>query len=210
MAERLGSTTSVKKSDDGSTSPEIRVILETGVEVPGEILNVSRAGMHVRFPVRFADGAVLSFRVRDCTAMGQVLYCRPDGDRFFVALTMSGDRRSEPRLSANEQITLVVISAEKPGRIRGRLIDVSQSGVGLRVESSVRVGALVEVRANGGSLLYGEVRNCARAPEGGFRIGILTEESFFGDLRERHLISWRKAAKSYAARIWQGICSWRT
>jgi hypothetical protein len=176
MVESLGSTTWLKKSQEGSTSTEIRVTLDAGMEVRGEILSISRAGMHVRFPVQFPDGAVLSFRVQNCTAIGRVEYCRPDVDQFFIALTMSGDRRREPRLSANEQITLSVISAEKTGRIHGRLVDVSQSGIGLIIESPVAVGALAEVRADGGSVLYGEVRNCTACGDG-FRVGILAEET---------------------------------
>jgi hypothetical protein len=71
---------------DGSRNPEIDVILDTGTEMRGEIVNVSQIGINIRLPVRFADGAVLNLRVQGCSSKGQVLYSRPDGERFFIAV----------------------------------------------------------------------------------------------------------------------------
>lgn len=186
---------------------DIDLILGNGVEVRGEIVNVSRVGMHLRVPVRFADGDVLRFRVHGCTSKGKVLYCRPDGDHYFMALSASGERRKEPRLSADEPVTLSVIYAEGTGRsIRGRLMDISKSGIGVICVSPIAVGCLVEIRADGG-VLYGEVRNCTHMQGGGFRIGILAEEAFAGDLREKHFFSWGRTVQSYAARVWRGVGS---
>jgi len=176
-----------RKIEVDHQDPEIRVILDTGVEVRGKILNVSRVGMHVRVPVRFADRTVLTFRLHDCTSKGQVLYCRPDGDEFFMGLSTSGERRSEPRFSTNELIMLSVISEDKSCRtVRGRLVDVSRSGIGVVTATSVAIGTLVEVRADG-RVLYGEVRNCTEIQRSEFRIGIFVEDTFVRDLREGHL-----------------------
>ena len=105
-----------KVSRKGSPGPESRFILDNGVEVASKILNISRVGIHVHVPVRFDDGAVLTFRLHDCTAKGNVLYCRPDGEEFYMGLSTGIERRSEPRLSAYELVTVRVISADKSGR----------------------------------------------------------------------------------------------
>jgi hypothetical protein len=205
VVESIDLTAWLKKKQSGPTCPEIRVKLDTGVEVPAEILNVSRVGLHVRVPVHLDDGAVLGFGMQDCTAIGQVLYCRPDGNQVFAALMISGDRRREPRLSASEQVTLRVISPQEPGSIRGRLIDVSQSGIGLIIESVVSVGTLVEVQTDGENVLYGAVRNCTKVPADKFRIGILAEETFFGDLREKHLFSFNGMVRSVIGSLRKGF-----
>ena len=206
MAESFGLPAWFKVSRKGSPGPEIRFILDNGVEVAGKILNISRVGIHVHVPVRFDDGAVLTFRLHDCTAKGNVLYCRPDGEEFYMGLSTGIERRSEPRLSAYELVTVRVISADKSGRaLSGRLLDVSQSGIGLLIGFPLSVGALVEVRADSGSVLYGEVRNCAKAPGGGYRIGVFAEESFFGDLRARHLSSIWSIVASLSARVRRAV-----
>jgi hypothetical protein len=184
-----------------STHPEIHLILDMGVEIPGEILNISHVGIHLRVPVRFVDGAVLGFRVHNCTAKGQVLYCRPDGDQFFVALSANGDRRSEPRFAVNQPVTISIVS-EDPRRknSHARLVDVSESGIGVTSDCPFDVGSLVEVCAEG-SVLYGEVRNCSKVPSGLYRLGILAEETFAQDLREEHLSAWKQTLKTCTSRV---------
>jgi hypothetical protein len=202
MAESFGLPAWFKVSRKRSPGPEVHFILDAGVEVAGKILNVSGVGIHVHVPVRFDDGAVLTFRVHDCTAKGNVLYCRPDGEQFYMGLSTGVERRSEPRLSAYELVTVRVISSDKSGRVlSGRLLDVSHSGIGLSLGFPLSVGVLVEVRADSGSVLYGEVRNCAKAPGGGYRIGIFAEESFFGDLRAKHLSSIWSIVMSFSGRV---------
>jgi len=205
MAESVVSAKSHKGKQHFASGPEIRFILDGGVEVRGEILNVSHVGMHLRVPVRFAAGTALEFQVRNHTSKGQVLYCRPDGDQFFMGFSAKGDRRSEPRFTVNEPVTLSIISLEgKERSVRGRLVDVSRSGIGVLSESPFVIGRLLEVSSAGG-VLYGEVRNCAEIQRGKFRIGILAEETFAGDLREKHFSSWSGLVKSFVARMWIGF-----
>jgi hypothetical protein len=90
------------------------------------------------------------------------------------------ERRDKPRLSVNQPVTLTVISDDNSSAMRGRLVDVADSGLGVFVESAVALGAVVEVRADGGSV-YGEVQHCAGASGGGFRIGIVVEEGIAGE-----------------------------
>jgi len=188
-----------------STHSHIELILETGVEVAGEILNISHVGMRVRVPVRFAEGAVLGFRVHDCPAQGQVLHCHPDGDRFILALSVTGDRRREPRFAVNEPVSVGTVSGMGAGKHhRGRLIDVSQSGVGIITGFPFEAGSLVEVCADSG-VLYGEIRSCVRLPDGQYRLGILAEEIFAGDLREKHVAAWKGTLKTCASRIRAGF-----
>ena len=165
---------------------------KAGEETQGEILKVSHGDMQVRAPLRFAEGELLEFRVEDCVSRAQVLYCRPDGDQFFMALvTPAKERRTETRFAAHHSATISIISPDKPGTSRGRLADVSRSGIGVLLPSAIAPGTLVEVRSDG-SVLFGEVRNCARVT-GGYRIGILSEESFIGDFRQQYLSGGRFA-----------------
>jgi hypothetical protein len=124
------------KSQGSSNSSKIHVIIDDGRVVSGEIVDVSRIGLNARLPLSLKDGITVHFRIDGCGCIstGKVVYCRPDGAKFLVALSIlsTGENwRKESRLAANGTVALTVMSSEHKSTIFGRLIDISQSGVGL-------------------------------------------------------------------------------
>ena len=89
-------------------------------------------------------------------------------------------RRFKPRLSASQPVMLTIFSGEKSRSFGGKLVDASRARLGIIVDTAVALGAVVEVRANGG-VVYGEVQHCASAPGGAFRIGVAVEEGLSGE-----------------------------
>ena len=90
------------------------------------------------------------------------------------------ERRFQRRLSTSESVRVTVFTGKESNSFRGRLVDASRSGLGIIVDSAVVLGAVVEVRASGGSV-YGIVQHCASAPAGDFRIGVVVEEGLSGE-----------------------------
>lgn len=84
------------------------------------------------------------------------------------------EKRREPRFASESMITLRVLRPLSFERLTGRIINVSRSGVALRLATSLERAALVQVRV-GTTVLLGEVRHCAKTGSE-FTIGIRLED----------------------------------
>jgi len=180
---------------DGQAWPrEVYMIDGSGVESRGQLVNVSRRRAHVIVPVQIPAGEMLELRLPNRTSKGMVLYCRALGGQFLVALAVHpfthqllevypDERRQEPRFEAHEAITLTVISVQPAKSIPGRVVNISQSGLGLVLEAVVPPGELVEIRA-ASMVAFGEVRYCRSIRDGHFRVGVTLDETLLMDLRE--------------------------
>lgn len=167
----------------------IYVVHAPGSETAGEVVAVSPGRISVRLPIRLANGLSVEIRVRDCHSQAHVLYSRPEQNRFFITLALGEDRRMEPRFTANQRVELSVIASDNPMKFQGRMVDVSQSGVGLILKSRLKPGMLVEIRARG-VVAFGKVQHCSsEGKTGTYRIGVAVEESLLGSLAEGHLFS---------------------
>jgi hypothetical protein len=81
------------------------------------------------------------------------------------------DRRFNQRISADLPVLLTLLDSEEEKR--GKLLDISESGVGVLLRTAADPGALVKMEVLG-IIFYGYVAHSK--PEGaGFRTGIFVE-----------------------------------
>ena len=85
------------------------------------------------------------------------------------------DKRSEPRLFIDEPATLYVLRPASGEHIAVRILDMSQSGVGLRSSEPLPPGALVHVRIRDRIVALGEVKYSARV-----------EDAYYSGIRVEH------------------------
>jgi hypothetical protein len=90
------------------------------------------------------------------------------------------ERRFKRRLSTSQPVRVTVFTGKDSYSFGGRLVDASRQGLGIIVESAVDLGAVLEIRANGG-VVYGVVLHCGPANGSGFRIGLAVEEGLSGE-----------------------------
>jgi hypothetical protein len=89
----------------------------------------------------------------------------------LAAVNNAAERRTEGRLQGGEQGYLQTLSPLSFDRPTVQIIDVSHGGWGLRMNSSLATGIIVQVSAGTASAL-GEVRYCLSTDHNQFRVGI--------------------------------------
>jgi len=94
------------------------------------------------------------------------------------------NRRSEPRFSADQPVSVTLAdSPDGPWGI-GRIVDFSASGIGLEVDFALSPGNKIRIQWQRG-LVIGEVRYCHRKTPSNFRAGVkITEVVALGEISE--------------------------
>ncbi len=80
-------------------------------------------------------------------------------------------RRKEPRFPAAERAIMRVLGPEGRGSLLVRIVDTSESGLGISSPVYVRPGAIVEVAVKHVTT-SAEVRWCRQREEGAYRVGL--------------------------------------
>ena len=81
------------------------------------------------------------------------------------------DRRYNQRITADLPVLLNLLDSEQ--EVRGKLLNISESGIAVLIRTDAEPGALVKLEILG-IIFYGHVAHCR--PEGaGFRTGIFVE-----------------------------------
>lgn len=94
--------------------------------------------------------------------------------RGFPLLESGLEKRREPRFATDSTMGLQVLRPLSFERLTGRVVNVSRSGVALRLARPLERGSLIQVRV-GNTVLLGEVRHCAKI-DNEFAIGVLLED----------------------------------
>jgi len=81
----------------------------------------------------------------------------------------SEDRRSEVRFATNDPAAITILQPGNPTHVDGRILDISKSGLRLRLSVALQVGQLIQVRVKG-FIALAEVRYC-RAISESFDVG---------------------------------------
>ncbi len=89
------------------------------------------------------------------------------------------DRRREARIPTDDPAMLQVISPFSSERIVVRVIDVSKSGLQIRLDAPVDPGSTVKVRLKE-TILFAEIRHCRQISEREYRAGLALQEIISG------------------------------
>lgn len=89
------------------------------------------------------------------------------------------DRRREARIPTDDPAILQVISPFSSERIAVRVIDVSKSGLQLRLDAPVDPGSTVKIRVKE-TILFAEIRHCRQVSAQEYRAGLVLQEIISG------------------------------
>ena len=94
------------------------------------------------------------------------------------------NRRSEPRFSADQPVSVTLADSSDGPWGLGRIVDFSASGIGLEVDFALTTGCRIKIQWQRG-LVLGEVRYCQRKAATNFRAGVkITEVVALGEISE--------------------------
>jgi hypothetical protein len=142
------------------------------------IRRVNSGFFQLRITMAVGVGRKLVMHYDSCRVELEVLYCQNPGiGPYYVGAKVlnqdGGAVRKEVRLPVD-----ILAKVTVPGQLDrndARIIDMSSSGLGLVVPRSVDTGSVIAVDTGLG-IAFGEVRHCAKTPQGDYRIGISLEE----------------------------------
>lgn len=150
-------------------------------EFVARIKNVADGAIQLVLPVPVLteSNVVVAFSP-DCTLEGNVLYCNRQGDFFCVGIYFSRNRNRRVRDTARhavpaEKVTITLLR-EGGDSLNGWMVDMSASGIGLKLTSPISTGAWVKIALKS-AIMFGEIRHCSQDPSGGFRAGVEIETS---------------------------------
>jgi transcriptional regulator with XRE-family HTH domain len=105
----------------------------------------------------------------------------PDRLRKFCSrlaeVVLSGGRKRataltrEPRFPADQPAQVIVMGAAATSLLPGTVLDISRSGVGIRVPALIALGSALRVEV-GNLIAHCEVRNCKPNGQGSFDVGL--------------------------------------
>jgi PilZ domain len=172
---------------DPAIEVKVRVLdEEPGYEIEGRLRKTGIGGMQLLLPVPLADGVSLRVEYDKYAVYGQALYTKPVASgAYLVGFGVETDGRREPRMPADERARLTYLHPRRRGRVQGRVVDISQSGLGLMLREAITPGTEVMVKMRDRAVC-GEVRHC-RPVEGGYRAGLEISEVLVRETRGRSI-----------------------
>jgi hypothetical protein len=141
----------------------------------GIIVGVRNGAFELCCPEALNPGQRLTLRHPDRVIESRVAYCKQQEYGVYragVLMAADAERRSQPRKLVELPATLRV--AGPPDRIPVRIIDVSESGLGMEMSVAVPIGASVQVEMEAGTAI-GEIRHCAKRRDA-YRTGMRIQE----------------------------------
>ena|ERR1700730_9700308 len=85
------------------------------------------------------------------------------------------DRRSEPRFPVDQPVVVTILDSGEREPFQGTVVDLSRSGLGVRVPYPIDLGCHIEIRWLRGTVIA-EVRNCLQMSPYNYRVGLKTSE----------------------------------
>lgn len=145
--------------------------------VDAQIARVNTGFLLLRSPVALEAGRNLEVFYLQRQIACETVYCHPhSGGSYKVGARMlegtDGTLRIERRIRLDTGATLTTPGLQ--GSTAVRVIDMSSSGLGVKLEAPITVGDLAFVEMEHG-VAFGEIRHCGKI-EGAYRAGIFVEE----------------------------------
>lgn len=129
--------------------------------------------MHIRANDWIEPASPVNATLGRITVSGEVVYCtrKDTWYRTCIALNTAYEGRREPRLAVRLPGVVVALSGDGERAVKGMVLDVSLSGMRLKVPEAVDAGTMIFIEL-GSTLVAGEVRHCLAGENGHFEAGI--------------------------------------
>lgn len=160
-----------------------------GQTVSAHLVQVNTGFFQLSSPVFLQSNTIIDIIFDRQRLEVEVVFCKAD-DRNGYAVGarlmpgVNGEIRREPRIPI--EINARLTTADLPGSIPAKLVDISRSGLGLRVPRDIPpgVGVIVELQSG---IAFGEVRHSSKKGKDSWRVGLSLDE--FISRREKSLAS---------------------
>jgi hypothetical protein len=157
----------------------VQLQLRDGVreQLRAQIARVNTGFLLLRSPMALEAGREVEVFYLQRHIACQTVYCHPQADGSYrVGVRMlegtNGALRVERRIKLDAAGVLNTAALPSPTPVR--IIDMSSSGLGVRLPSSIVVGDPAYVELEHG-VAFGEIRHCEKMEEG-YRAGLFIEE----------------------------------
>jgi len=146
-------------------------------QVAAQIARVNTGFLLMRSRMALEPARKLEVCYLERRIAGETVYCHPHSDGSYrLGVRMlegtNGALRVERRIRLDA--SAVLNSPCLPAAMMVRIIDMSSSGLGVRLQAPIQVGDLAYVEMEHG-VAFGEIRHCGKI-EDGYRAGIFVEE----------------------------------
>lgn len=149
-----------------------------GSTVSAHLLHVNTGFFQISSPVYLQSSTVIDILFARQRLEVEVVFCKADdrngytvGVRLMAGL--NGEIRREPRIPL--EINARLNTPDSPNSIPAKVVDLSRSGLGLKVPRPIPHGTGVIVELHNG-IAFGEVRHCAQLGKGSWRVGLSLDE----------------------------------
>jgi hypothetical protein len=159
--------------------PEVQLQVEgfNNRHYPCKVLGLTRGKLHVRAEELLPPGLRVVVSFAHIKITGEVEYCTPK-DKWFracIAITSENEQRRGPRVAIRENSEITALSGSSQsggiGTTKGMIVDLSVSGMGLRMSHFVEQETMLFVETRS-AVIAGEVRYCREGSDGWFDVGI--------------------------------------
>ncbi len=146
--------------------------------ISGHLLHVNTGFFQISSPVYLQSSTIIDILFQRQRLEVEVVFCKADdhsgytvGARLMAGL--NGETRREPRIPI--EISARLSTPDSPDAIPAKVVDLSRSGLGLKVPRPLHQGTGVVVQLQSG-IAFGEVRHCTQKSKDVWNVGLSLDE----------------------------------
>ncbi len=145
--------------------------------VSAHLIQVNTGFFQLSLPVFLQSTTVIDIIFERKRLEVEVVFCKSDERQGYIAgarlmAGLNGEIRREPRIPI--EISARLTTSDLPGSMPAKLVDISRSGLGLKVPRNIPTGVGVIVELHSG-IAFGEVRHCSKKGNV-WRVGLSLDE----------------------------------
>jgi len=149
-----------------------------GEIISAHLVQVNTGFFQLSSPVFLQSNTIIDITFDRQRLEVEVVFCKADyrngyavGARLMAGL--NGEIRREPRIPI--ELNARLTTSDLPGSMPAKVVDISRSGLGLKVPRDIPAGVGVIVELQSG-IAFGEVRHCSKKAKDSWRVGLSLDE----------------------------------
>ena len=161
------------------SAPRHIALAIAGTDVPDcacKLIGIDTGTLYVRSERQIAEASAITISFDHVHLSGVVAECRADSADWLVSVALASCRRRlEQRIETGLRSVIGVVGPEGTTVCPGTVVDMSSSGLGLRLMQPIEAGTRVCVETES-AVVFGEVRHCRATGDGQFMAGVMIVE----------------------------------